>query len=103
QCLRAGLLTTLISRRYRDCSALTGTALADTVRRHAFFPLGSSNCRPSPILYSDTLIHPSQKRLETLKALSPLRIIGGSRFGRDHLFHSPALLLEPGDFLSRLD
>jgi len=28
------------------------------------------------MLHSDTLIHPSQKRLGTLKALSPLRIKG---------------------------
>src|ERR1700732_2994004 len=54
------------------------------------------------MLHSDALIHPSQKRLGTLKTLSPLRIIGGGGFGCDHLFQSPTLLLEFGDFLARV-
>ena len=33
------LLTTLISRRYRDCSALTGTTLADTAFTHPDTPI----------------------------------------------------------------
>src|ERR1700735_5161029 len=52
---------------------------------------------------SDALIHPSQERLGTLKRLPPLRVVAGGWLGCDHLGQSPALFLELGDFLARID
>ena len=52
---------------------------------------------------SDPLIHPSQKRLGSLEGSPPLRVVGSGGLGSDHFLQGPALLLELGNFLARLD